>query len=212
MLHILMSTSPCLHMHSFPSLVGLRWAFLYIQSHSLPSRPHKMTRQQSYSTQQSNICPISTFGYLSQMESVTLGGNKACYKPPSVGIGYENVSLCSPRPWTITQRKQKLVRTMRDDWLAALHMLSSHRELLLHLFCCWYLLADILLSLFWVMLMHWDTDIFLLKPDLRRTCAIQKLERTTPLWTWKFCLDNFIACAALLSCCMQLKAISAGNT
>lgn len=47
-----------------------------------------MTRQRPYSTQQSTVCPITTSDYLSQRETVILAGNKACYKPPSVGIGY----------------------------------------------------------------------------------------------------------------------------
>lgn len=147
-----------------------------------------MTRQQSYSTQQSNIWPITTFGYLSQMDSVILWGNKACYKPPSRGIGSENFFLCSPKPLTITQHKQKLVRTMRNDWLAALKYAELSLWAPASPILLLILLAGILLCLLWVMLMYWDPDIFLLKPDLRRTCDI--LERTTPLWTWKFLIGQ----------------------
>lgn len=128
-----------------------------------------MTRQRSYSTQQSTVCPITTPDYLLQMKWVMLAGNKACYKPPSVGIGYVNVSPCSPPSCTITQRKQKLHRTMSADWLAGWKWYPASPLLL------WILLAAIPLCFFRVILMYWDIDIFLFKPHLSWTCALQKL-------------------------------------
>ncbi len=130
-----------------------------------------MIPQRFYSSQQSTVCPITPSDYLSQIESVILAENKACYKPPSVGIGYVNFSLCRPQS-TITQCKQKLVRTMSADWLAAwkcveLSLWVPASSILLLIFTGRYttvsLLSDVNVS-----------SNFYVKLDLRWTWASQK--------------------------------------
>lgn len=161
-----------------------------------------MTRQQSCSIQQSTVCPITTSHCLSQMESVLLAVNKACYKPPSVGIGNVNFSPCSPQSGEnmssmYNNPAQTEIGQNNERWLTG--CMEVCRALAVGS-CFTYSGADFYLQvyycLFWLMLMYWDIDIFLLKSDLRWTCALEKPFCCLRL-PESFYFANFVASEAL---------------
>lgn len=80
-----------------------------------------MTRQRSYSIQQSTLCPITTSDYLSEMESLISAGIEAfggiflCkFLHLQSSVGGMTQAFC-----TITKLKWKLVQTISADWVAA---------------------------------------------------------------------------------------------
>ncbi len=73
---------------------------------------------------------------------------------------------------------------MSTDWLAAwkcveLSLWAPASPILLLSFTCRYTIVSL-----WLMLMYWDTDIFLFKADLSWTCSLQK---PPPNHTCKWC-------------------------